>query len=108
MKGIASLGESHRYDLFQETANKMGISNAIIEKDFWVCLILNYLFNKSPWQNSLAFKGGTSLAKAFHLINRFSEDIDIILDWRVLGYKILEPLTLRSKTKQEIFNKEAN
>jgi len=33
----------------------------------------------------LMFKGGTSLSKVYHLIERFSEDIDLVLDWRVLG-----------------------
>lgn len=39
----------------------------------------------------LAFKGGTSLSKCFGLIQRFSEDIDLILDWRLLGYEKNEP-----------------
>lgn len=50
----------------------------------------------------------TSLSKAFHLISRFSEDIDLILDWRVLGYGKDEPWEKRSNTKQDAFNKEAN
>lgn len=50
----------------------------------------------------------TSLSKAFHLISRFSEDIDLILDWRVLGYGKDEPWKERSNTKQDAFNKEAN
>ena len=54
------------------------------------------------------YKGGTSLSKAYGLIERFSEDIDLILDWRVLGYGINEPWEARSNTKQDIFNKEAN
>ena len=53
-------------------------------------------------------RGGTSLSKAFHLISRFSEDIDLILDWRVLGYGKDEPWEKRSNTKQDAFNKEAN
>ena len=48
------------------------------------------------------------LSKAFNLISRFSEDIDLILDWRVLGYGKLEPWEKRSNTKQDAFNKEAN
>ena len=39
----------------------------------------------------MVFKGGTSLSKAYHLIERFSEDIDLILDWRLLGYGLKEP-----------------
>ncbi len=42
------------------------------------------------------------------MINRFSEDIDLILDWRVLGYGLMEPWEKRSNTKQDVFNKEAN
>ena len=66
------------------------------------------MFHRSPWKGSITFKGGTSLSKAFHLISRFSEDIDLILDWRVLGYKKEEPWEKRSNTKQDLFNKEAN
>jgi len=68
---------------------------------------LDYLFHRSNWKDSLAFKGGTSLSKAFALIERFSEDIDLILDWRALGYGIDEPWEQRSKTGQERFNREA-
>ena len=42
------------------------------------------------------------------MISRFSEDIDLILDWRVLGYGKDEPWEKRSNTKQDAFNKEAN
>ena len=55
----------------------------------------------------LSFKGGTSLAKAYALIDRFSEDIDVILDWRLLGYGINEPWKDRSNTQQDKFNAEA-
>ena len=78
------------------------------KNDFWVCFTLDYLFHRSPWKESITFKGGTSLSKAFHLISRFSEDIDLILDWRVLGYGKDEPWEKRSNTKQDAFNKEAN
>ena len=70
--------------------------------------ILDYLFSTNPWKDSLTFKGGTSLSKGFHLIERFSEDIDLILDWRVIGYRKTEPWEQRSNTKQEKFNKESN
>ena len=79
-----------------------------MEKDFWVCLTLDYLFHRSPWKKAVTFKDGTSLSKGYHLISRFSEDIDLILDWRVLGYGINEPWEKRSNTKQDAFNKEAN
>lgn len=86
----------------------MGLKDAIVEKDFWVCFILDYLFHRCPWKDSITFKGDTSLSKAFHLISRFSEDIDLILDQRILGYTKDEPWENRSNTKQDAFNKEAN
>ena len=107
MKTVARLSAEDRSDLFRNTANRMQMSDAIVEKDFWVCFTLDYLFHRSPWKDSITFKGGTSLSKAYHLINRFSEDIDLILDWRILGYSLNEPWEERSNTKQDTFNKEA-
>jgi len=86
MRNVARLPESDRRELFRNTADKMGLNDAIVEKDFWVCFTLDYLFHRCPWKDAITFKGGTSLSKAFNLISRFSEDIDLILDWRVLGY----------------------
>jgi hypothetical protein len=108
MNNIAKLPIKDREALFRNTAHKMGMTEAIIEKDFWVCWMLDYLFSKCKWKNNLAFKGGTSLSKSFGLIERFSEDIDLILDWRILGYSKDEPWDERSNTKQDLFNKEAN
>ena len=108
MINVARLPESDRRELFRNTADKMGLNDTIVEKDFWVCFTLDYLFHRCPWKDSITFKGGTSLSKAFNLISRFSEDIDLILDWRVLGYGKDEPWEARSKTKQDSFNKEAN
>lgn len=107
MRDIARLSEKDKKALFHNTAAKMGMTDAIIEKDFWVCFMLDYLFHRCQWKNNIAFKGGTSLSKSYGLIERFSEDIDLILDWRVLGYEKDEPWEERSNTKQDIFNKEA-
>lgn len=108
MKKVARLSDGDRRQLFRNTADKMGLHDAIVEKDFWVCFTLDYLFHRSKWKNSITFKGGTSLSKTFHLISRFSEDIDLVLDWRVLGYEKDEPWEKRSNTKQDVFIKEAN
>lgn len=108
MRNVARLSEDERSALFRNTADRMGLNDAIIEKDFWVCFTLDYLFHRCPWKKSITFKGGTSLSKAFNLISRFSEDIDLILDWQLLGYGRNEPWEKRSNTKQEAFNKEAN
>lgn len=105
---VARFSDNDKRMLFRNTADKMGLNDAIVEKDFWVCVTLDYLFHRSPWKNAVTFKGGTSLSKAFHLISRFSEDIDLILDWRILGYGRDEPWEKRSNTKQDAFNKEAN
>ena len=94
--------------LIVNTARKRNISEAVIEKDYWVTFILDYLFNDNKWKEYFTFKGGTSLSKCFGLIERFSEDIDLILDWRVLGYKEKEPWLKRSNTKQDKFNKVVN
>ena len=108
MYTIAKLPTDERRILFRNTAQKLGINEAIIEKDYWVCLTLDYLFHICKWKDVFTFKGGTSLSKCYGLISRFSEDIDLILDWRVLGYSSDEPWENRSNTKQDAFNKEAN
>jgi len=53
----------------------------IAEKDLWVCWVLKQLF-EMPERKNIAFKGGTSLSKVFNIIDRFSEDIDITIDYR--------------------------
>ena len=53
MKSIARLPGADREALFRNTAQKMGMNEAIIEKDFWVCWMLDYLFHSSGWQNHL-------------------------------------------------------
>lgn len=108
MRKVALLSADERRELFRNTAEKMGLPDAIIEKDFWVCYTLDYLFHRSPWKDNITFKGGTSLSKAYKLINRFSEDIDLILDWRLIGYSLNEPWEPRSNTKQDAFNKDSN
>ncbi|OGV66142.1 MAG: hypothetical protein A3K19_19660 [Lentisphaerae bacterium RIFOXYB12_FULL_65_16] len=65
MRDVARLPERDRRDLFRAAAQAMRVHEAIVEKDFWVCWVLGLLFQDSPWQDVLAFKGGTSLSKAF-------------------------------------------
>jgi hypothetical protein len=108
VRSIAKLLEKDRRDLFRAASQKMGVHEAIIEKDFWVCWLLDILFHDSPWKERMAFKGGTSLSKAYHAIERFSEDIDLILDWRLLGYSLDSPWEQRSANQQDRFGKEAN
>jgi Nucleotidyl transferase AbiEii toxin, Type IV TA system len=66
-----------RRGLFQQTGQRLSCAPENVEKDFWVCWTLDALYNKAGIKPRLLFKGGTSLSKAFDLIQRFSEDIDI-------------------------------
>ena len=74
-----------RADLFAETAERRDLSEAVVEKDFWVCWTLKQLFAIDALRDRLLFKGGTSLSKINHAINRFSEDIDLAVDYVALG-----------------------
>ena len=94
--------------ILENTAVKLNLPKAIIEKDMWVCLTLKYLFDKFVYKDSIVFKGGTSLSKVYKLIERFSEDIDIALDWKVLGYSETEPWQERGNTQQLKFNDKLN
>lgn len=108
MKKVAKLSNEERQELFQATAQKMGIRPDVIEKDFWVCFMLNHLFHDCEYKDAFVFKGGTSLSKSYHVIKRFSEDIDLILDWRKIIKDESNPWDERSKTKQDIYNKQIN
>lgn len=108
MNNIARLPKRDREILFRNTAARCGLSEGIVEKDFWVCWTLDYLFHHGPWASHLAFKGGTSLSKSFNLIHRFSEDIDLILDWRLLETSKKDPWAERSKNQQDKLNKALN
>lgn len=108
MREFATLPQEDRADALIVAAREKGMHPAIVEKDFWVCWTLDYLFGESAFRDSFAFKGGTSLSKGFDLIERFSEDIDLIFDWRLLGYGIDEPWEKRSNTKQDVFVRQIN
>jgi hypothetical protein len=77
---------SRRAELFRETADRMGLSEAVVEKDFWVCWTLRQIFTIEQFKERLLFKGGTSLSKVFGAIQRFSEDIDLAVDYTLLGF----------------------
>lgn len=106
MDKVALLKAAARSDLFRETAHAMKTTPAIVEKDFWVVWTLDKLFGDATLQRVLKFKGGTSLSKAFGLIGRFSEDIDLILDWREVTGE--NPYLERNRTQQNKFNEATN
>ena len=68
-------------DLFEravlDTSEQFGIAPVIVEKDYYVTLFLQELVKRQP---DIIFKGGTSLSKCYHLIKRFSEDIDLNIE----------------------------
>jgi len=63
-------------ELVAVTAETIGLPQLYVEKDYWVTKALKYL-SESPHVGEVVFKGGTSLSKAYRLIDRFSEDIDL-------------------------------
>lgn len=105
MDRVAQWPSSERSALFRETAARRGMVPAIIEKDFWVCWILGRLFADDFFREKIMFKGGTSLSKIFKAIERFSEDIDLALDWNVVATE--SPFSDRSKKGQRRFNEAA-
>ncbi len=76
MKKSVLLGREDREVLFSRTAEKMKMHPSIVEKDFWVCFMLDHLFHDCMYKDAFVFKGGTSLSKSYHVIERFSEDIE--------------------------------
>ncbi len=108
MHDIARWASGDRTKLFEDAADKLKLHPAIVEKDFWVCCILDILFQSKEWGPHLMFKGGTSLSKVFGLIDRFSEDIDLILDWNIIGYTIEKTWQERSRTQDGVFSDKMN
>jgi hypothetical protein len=60
------------------TSNSMGISAIYVEKDYWLTYALYTVFNNEIGKDTI-FKGGTSLSKCYNMIDRFSEDIDLVV-----------------------------
>ena len=84
-------------EVITEVNTKTGIAQSIVEKDYYVTMILKLLEKSNP---DAVFKGGTALSKCFHLIDRFSEDIDITFAEHIgaarrkkLKYNILKPIS---------------
>lgn len=83
---IIAASVDERTDLFLTTAQRLGTPLGNVEKDFWVCWTLGILYHRLPPEGPrLLFKGGTSLSKAYGLIRRFSEDIDVTVFRSDLG-----------------------
>ncbi len=114
MKKFIELPEERRRLVCTEAGAQLNLFEIAVEKDFWVCWTLRKLFELSEWGEHLTFKGGTSLSKCWNLIERFSEDIDIVIDRGVLGFggdsapetaPSKKQTTKRLKALKESFNK---
>lgn len=92
-----------RQGVFEASAEALGTRAEFAEKDFWVCLTLEVLFGGRKPSCPMTFKGGTSLSKAFGLVRRFSEDIDIALSPEGLGiehdFAALAEMSGKQRTK---------
>jgi hypothetical protein len=86
MDNFATLKPEDRRAVFDQAALPLNMQAQLIEKDFWVCWTLKELFALAEIGEHLIFKGGTSLSKVFKVIERFSEDIDVSIDRRFLGF----------------------
>ncbi|MCM1540838.1 MAG: nucleotidyl transferase AbiEii/AbiGii toxin family protein [Blautia sp.] len=85
------------HDMVTLVSERTGVAADIVEKDYYVTMILRIL---STAKYTVVFKGGTSLSKAFGVIDRFSEDIDItFMEYlgdkrrKRLKYEILKPIS---------------
>ena len=93
------LNPASQYELLSEGYTLTGMAPAVIEKDIWLTLVLQCLFSM-PNRKAMAFKGGTSLSKVYGVIKRFSEDVDITVDYRELGCEQSLPDLLELSNRQ--------
>jgi len=93
--------------MLQKTAEEESINEQAVEKDWWVSMIL-YALSKTSCGKFLQFKGGTSLSKAWKLIERFSEDIDLSINrsFFTKNYKGMPEDTAQQRTaiRRETFH----
>lgn len=86
MDTYLTLPPEERRQICLVAAEQLGLNPGSVEKDFWVCWTLRELFSLPEIGQHLTFKGGTSLSKGWKLIERFSEDIDVVIDRDALGF----------------------
>lgn len=100
-KFLKSSNQERRF-IIEKVASDLGLRFDVVEKDIWVCFVLDKLFSLKELQGKLTFKGGTCLSKAYNLISRFSEDVDITISKSCL--KISEtskkPKEIKSRTRK--------
>ncbi len=80
-----NIPDSEKAFIFQQIANVKNMSPFAVEKDWWVVQTLSIIFEMEIAEH-LVFKGGTSLSKAWKLIKRLSEDVDLAIDREFFGF----------------------
>src|SRR5476651_2009176 len=91
MPEFFQLSAAERLDALDAVADASGLLPHLLEKDIWVVWALRHLFS-GPYAEHLVFKGGTSLSKAYGVIRRFSEDVDLTYDIRVSRRTLWAPM----------------
>lgn len=85
MANFYNIDPTEKEVIFNAISNQTGMPAFAVEKDWWVTQTLGIIFEMEVGSH-LVFKGGTSLSKAWKLIDRFSEDIDLAIDRTFLGF----------------------
>ncbi len=85
MTNFYNIASAEKENIFNAISNQTGMPIFAVEKDWWVTQALGIIFEMEAGKH-LVFKGGTSLSKAWKLIDRFSEDIDLAIDRNFLGF----------------------
>ncbi|MBC7389486.1 MAG: restriction endonuclease subunit S [Opitutaceae bacterium] len=85
LKEWLKLPDVTKLNIYTETGRRVGLPAVAIEKDWWVVHTMALVFSMEC-APALVFKGGTSLSKGWNLIQRFSEDIDLVIDREYLGF----------------------
>ena len=79
--------DTEQHELFAQTADQLNVRPEQIEKDLWLCVLLDRVFHRSgALHPSTVFKGATSLTKTYDVIKRFSEDIDLAIHPAAFGF----------------------
>jgi hypothetical protein len=86
-EAFLDLPANDQAEILQTCAGKLGRRPEHLEKDVWICWVLQGLFTM-PGRLPMAFKGGTSLSKVYAAIQRFSEDVDVTVDYKSLDQSI--------------------
>jgi len=106
VKSFALLPAEERALYWRNYANRTGVPEFIVEKDFWVCWLLCHIFATRQLGAECVFKGGTSLSKVFGAIDRFSEDIDLGLTPASLGWEEADLDDAPSNSQRQKRNKQ--